>query len=83
VDEAFLSDELVLDENAVLVPVNYFRGDFEAHEEPDVSPEPYVAGTKQNLSLLTADNIVQTRSDVKVDSRQINFAKVPRVVHVS
>lgn len=76
------SDELVLDENAFFIPKNNFCGELEGLEESDVSSEPDISSSEKNLTFLASDDFVQTRSDVEINSGEIDFSKVASVVHV-
>ena len=73
----------MLDENVVIVPVANFCSDFKPREDTDEFTETNIASAEKNLSILALDNIVKTRPDVEIDSREINLSKVSGVIHVS
>lgn len=72
----------MLDENTIFVPVENFRGQLESLKDSDEFTEPHVTGTQENLTLLTSDDFVESRSDVKINSRKVNFSQVAGIVHM-
>lgn len=82
-NEAVSADELMLNKNAVLVPIRDFRCNFESLEDPDELAEANVGGAQKNLPALTSNDFVKPGSNVKVDSRHVDFPQVASVVHVS
>lgn len=81
-NKSVFSDKLVLDKNAFFIPKNYFCAELECLEESDVSSESDICSSEKDLTLLASDDFVQTRSDVEVNSGEINFSKIASVVHV-
>lgn len=72
----------MLNEYAVFIPVNDLRSQLVSLKDPDELSESHVCRAQQDLSSLTPDDIIQTSSDVKIDSSEIDLAKISRIVHV-
>lgn len=72
----------MLNEYAVFIPINDLRRQLVSLKESDELAESNVGRAQQNLSSLTFDNIVQTRSNVEINSCEVNLAKISRIVHV-
>lgn len=66
----------MLYKNVVIIPVKNFRRQLESREDSDVLPESNTRSTQKNLPVLASYNLVKSRSDVEVDSSEINFTEV-------
>lgn len=74
--------ELMLEKYRIFVPVENFCGDFKPREDAYEFSESNVSSAKHYLTMIFANDIVESSFEVEIDASQVKFTKIPRIVHV-